>query len=179
MINKTKKTLIILLLLVLILAGTFIATSAGVENGVILWLNPAYALVNTGTSSGLTLQLDSATNVYGIQLEMTFDPAVINVVGSTLTPGSCPAPDFVLYNTADNGTGDISYVVTQLSPTAPCNGGDVAEIEITCVAPGETTVSITSSIISDPNGLPIPHTTQNGSVYCGDISAVYLPMINK
>jgi hypothetical protein len=133
----------------------------------LLWLNPAVASAPVGNATVLDLQLSDITNVYGAQMELAFDPTVLEVVGSAVTPGTCPQPDFVVTNTADNVAGTIDYAVTQLNPTPPCDGGVAASIERLCkLEHAGTTVSITSSLISDPDGMSIEHSTQNATVEC-------------
>lgn len=134
----------------------------------LLWLDPPTASASVGTAVTLALRLDSITNVYGAQVGLSFDPAFLEVVGATVTPGACPQPDFVITNTADNVAGTIEYTVSQLNPTLPCDGGLVATIELLCKAETSpsTAVSIDASIIPDPDGVPLGHTTQNATVEC-------------
>ncbi len=134
--------------------------------GGLLWLNPINASAPVGATATLDLQLDE-TNVYGAQVELAFDPAVLEVVGSAVTPGACPQPDFVVANSADNTAGTIDYTVTQLNPTPPCDGGVAASIEFLCkVEHAGTPVTITYSLISDSNGTPIAHSTQDAIIEC-------------
>jgi hypothetical protein len=133
----------------------------------LLWLNPTTVSVPVGSSTDLDLQLDDISNVYGAEAELAFDPAVLEVVGSAVTPGTCPQPDFVVINSADNGAGTIHYAVTQLNPTPPCDGGVTATIEFLCKQENAgTSVIITSSLISDPDGNEITHSTQDATIEC-------------
>jgi hypothetical protein len=94
------------------------------------------------------------TNLFGIELELTFDPSIVEVVGAQLTPGSCPIPDFVVVNEASAGT--IRYAATSLSPSPPCSpGGVVASITFEGLAAGTSPVSFTSWLLADPDGIPI------------------------
>jgi hypothetical protein len=173
-------TLLLILLTVLGLAAVMNTGGAGVlaaPTAALLMLDPPEAIAVTGSSTTVDVQLSDISNVYGIEMTMSFDPAILSVVdangakpGVQIGPGSCPAPDFEVANLADNGAGALEYAVVQLSPTAPCTGGNVASIEFMCVAGLEsevtTPITITSSLISDPDLLAIPHTTQNGAVRC-------------
>lgn len=136
----------------------------------LLWLDPVEAVAVTGASTDVDVTLSDISNVYGIEFHMEFDAEVLSVVGESLTPGSCPAPQFVVTNVADNTAGTIQYVATQLAPTAPCDGGVAATVAFMCAAGLEsevtTPVTITTSIVSDPDGLPIVHSRQNGTVRC-------------
>jgi minor extracellular serine protease Vpr len=141
---------------------------ADTETAGLLWLNPPSPSAAVGTSFLLDLQLDGSSDVYGAQIELAFDPAYLEVVGSVLVPGTCPQPDFVVTNTADNVAGTAEYAVSQLNPTPPCGAGVVATMEMMCKAetPSPTSVSIVSSLISDPDGIAIAHSTQDATVEC-------------
>lgn len=100
-----------------------------------------------------------ANSLFGAQLDIGFDPAVLQVVGTELTPGSCPVPDFVVLNSVDNGLGSISYAATALAPSLPCDGGIVASFQFKVSAsatPGTTLVQFDNVILANSNGLQIP-----------------------
>jgi hypothetical protein len=174
--NRFKYLLLALLLTVLTVVGLGTAMSnsgAGVmaaPTAPLLWLDPVEAVAVTGSSTDVDVTLSDISNVFGIEFTMAFDPAIVTVVGESLTPGSCPAPQFVAANTADNTAGTIEYAATQLAPTPPCNGGIVATIEFMCADGLEneatTPVTITTSIVADPDGTPVEHFVQNGAVRC-------------
>jgi minor extracellular serine protease Vpr len=163
--------------LLLLAAALLVLVSLGAPRGTgraaspeagLLWLDPQISSFAVGTSATLALQLDGVTGVYGAEVDLAFDPAFLEVVGSVVTPGTCPQPDFVVTNTADNGAGTIEYAVTQLNPTLPCAGGTVATIEFLCKAETgpSTVVSIVSSTVSDLDGIAILHDTQDATVEC-------------
>ena len=121
--NRIKYLLLASLLAVLVLIGlgTAISNEAGVlaaPTAPLLWLDPVEAVAVTGSSTNVDVTLSDISNVYGIEFTMAFDPAILSVVGQSLTPGSCPMPNFIVTNTADNAAGTIEYAATQLAPTA-------------------------------------------------------------
>lgn len=132
----------------------------------LLQLNPINPVSSIGQGLEVDIQLDSITGVYGGQMDLSVDPAIVQVNGGKLTPGICPGPDFVQSNSADNTTGNIVYTVTQLNPTLPCNGGKAATISFECISGGVSPVSFASSIIADRDGTAISHLFQNGTVEC-------------
>jgi hypothetical protein len=182
----TRSTLIfVIILLSVILSST---TLAGNEllNGGLLWLNPASSTIAVGETQDIVIQLDNVTDVYGAEIALSFDQAVLAVVdaepgtpGIQIFTGSCPAPDFVLTNEADNSLGTIDYILSQLSPTPPCNGGEVATIRFECLMEGTGPVSFTSSVISDSDFNELPVVTQGASLTCGPAlsNLIYLPII--
>jgi hypothetical protein len=168
---KGRHGLLLLSVALLVLIGLGAPGGTGQADttaGGLLWLNPPNTSTAVGSTTTLALQLDSITNVYGIEVYLTFDPTFLEVVGAAVIPGTCPQDDFVVTNTADNMAGTIEYVVAQLNPTLPCDGGLVADIEFLCKAETSpsTVVSIVSSIVSDPDGIPLTHTTQDATVEC-------------
>jgi hypothetical protein len=140
-------------------------------------IDPAYQEIPKGLSGTVDVRSDGASNIYGAQFTVTFDQTGLQVVdadagkaGVQISTGSCPAPDFVATNAADNTAGTVDYAVTQLSPTSPCNGGVIATIEFQCRDTlGMYPVTITESILSDPDGTPIAHSTQNGEIECIEV----------
>jgi hypothetical protein len=154
-------------------------------NPAILWLNPIQASALKGGIVEVVLQMDNINNVYGAQVSLSYDPSVLSVVdadpgmaGVQINPGSCPQPDFVVLNNADNSTGLIEYAATQLSPTRPCDGGEMATITFRCLIQDSISqVIISESIIADPNLTPIAHSTQHGSVTCFAGEQLFLPIV--
>jgi hypothetical protein len=113
-------------------------------------------------------------DLYGAAIELAFDPAVVEVVdadpgtaGIQIAPGTCPSPDFVVQNSADNSTGAILYDVRSLSPSPPCSGdGVIAQITFHGILPdADSDVEPISWLLSDVSGIPIPTATQAGSLH--------------
>jgi hypothetical protein len=50
---------------------------------------------------------------------MTFDPALVTIYAAN-TPGTCPAPDFVIYDDFDNVAGLVRYSVSAVT-SGPCD----------------------------------------------------------
>jgi hypothetical protein len=115
---------------------------------------PGETPVYVGTEMTVTVFLSDVGNLYGAQLALSFDPAVLQVIndngglpGIQITPGDCPVTNFVMGNTADNGTGVIDYGVTQLNPTPPVSGNcAVASIHF-------ETLTATTATLSRPGGM--------------------------
>jgi hypothetical protein len=101
------------------------------------------------------LTVTDVEDLYGISLELEFDPAIVEVV--SITPGSCPSPDFVVQNSFDNTLGKINYDVTALSPSAPCSGnGVIATVEFKGKAIAVSPLNFVNWLLSDKNGFAIP-----------------------
>lgn len=162
--------------------STSTPTATATPTEALLSLQPATSNLVINSTGELAVQLDNVTGVYGIDFSIQFDPTILAVVdadanqdGIQIASGSCPQPNSVLVNTADNATGIISYVVVQLNPTPPCNGGEVATIQLQCLVAGTSQVSFSASTVASPDG-KIPHTTANAIVNCTGYS-VYIPAV--
>ena len=165
-----RSTAFLTLLLVLLFCLAVVLMAGPAQALPLLWLDPTAPVSNVGNVVDVDITLSDVTNVYSAEMYLTYDPAVVKVIGDQLTPGACPAADFVVTNTADNATGDIAYAVSQISPTPACNGGVVATITFECIAEGVSNVTFGSTIVADPDGLPIVHDTQDGTVECQQVT---------
>ena len=170
--QSTKLYTIILIIVALCVLGLVVSAVAG-SSSALLWLSPVDASAPVGATTAIFMQLADISNVYGAHVELSFDPSILSVVdadsgapGVQIATGSCPAPDFIVSNSANNSSGTIIYSVTQINPTPACNGGDVATIEFQCESNGLSVVTIESSLISDPNGIAIDHSVQHSTVEC-------------
>jgi hypothetical protein len=122
-----------------------------------LWIEPPSTEVPISGETTVDIVVTDVTDLYGVELELSFDPTIVEVVGAQVTPGSCPLPDFVVENIADNVAGTIRYAATSLSPSPPCvPGGVVASITFRGLAAGTSPVAFTSWLLADTNGLTIP-----------------------
>lgn len=85
----------------------------------------------------VNIQLANVENLYGIELELSFDPSQLDVqdsdaavagiqlsVGSLLPPGETR---LVIFNSADNNTGRIKFVATLLNPATPVTVGSTGQ----------------------------------------------------
>ncbi|MCB9135279.1 MAG: hypothetical protein H6636_07620 [Anaerolineales bacterium] len=164
---------LLVLLVLLATFGLFQRIWAANEGNPLLWVNPSTPNMAVGETVTVTLQIDQATDVFAIELEMTYDPAIIQIVdadpgtnGIQITTGDCPAPDFVIQNTASNVTGTLNYAVTQLSAPG-CTGGTVAQVTFQGISNGSSPFTFATSLIADTNGMTITHTTQSGLISVG------------
>ena len=102
------------------------------SGGATILFDPATVDVAAGQMVTLNIVLEDASEAYGIDLRASFDPALVEIVdadsaqdGVQMTPGAFLKPDFVVRNAADNTTGALRYVVTQVNPTLPATGSGV------------------------------------------------------
>lgn len=135
--------------------------------------DPVRLEIGAGQSETLQILLVNADKVYGIDLQAAFDPAVVEVMdadskksGIQMLPGGFLKADFTARNLADNKTGTLRYVVTQLNPTPPSSGkGIILSIRFRGRKAGtHTRVTIVSAVIADRRGIKQPVTSRNGEL---------------
>jgi len=141
-----------------------------------LSIDPPTATIPVSGNVTVDIVVADVADLYGVALELNFDPAVVEVIdddpvtpGVQITPGTCPAPDFVVQNTADNTTGTINYDVASLSPSLPCNGSDIiASITFHGIGIGTSPVHYSTWLLSDTDGTPIGADAYDGRVTVGE-----------
>jgi hypothetical protein len=153
---------------------TSLFLTSGVKAGnALVYATPARLEIGAGQSGTLQILIEDASNIYGIDLQARFDPAVVEVVdadpattGVQMAPGSFIKPDFTVRNLADNGTGTLHYIVTQLNPTLPASGGGVLfTVEFRGKTAGTSTrLTIMSAGIADRGGIKQPVTLQGAEL---------------
>jgi len=137
-----------------------------------LYLAPELSTVPVSGTVTVDLRIDNIQDLYAAQVELTFDPALIEVVdasdfdpGIQIEEGDFPIPDDVVRNQANNTNGTIEYAVSLRGVKPGVSGGGVlARITFHGLTEGVSPVDFTRSILSDPQSLPIDHVTQNGEV---------------
>jgi len=132
--------------------------------------DPVRLEIGAGQIETLQILLVNADNIYGIDLQATFDPAVVDAdseqTGVQMLSGVFLKPDFTVRNMADNKTGTLRYVVTQLNPTPPAHGtGIVLLVHFRGKIPGSSSkLTIPSVVIADRRGIKRPVTTRGADL---------------
>jgi hypothetical protein len=143
------------------------------EGEALVCTDPVRLEIGAGEISTIRILLVNAHNIYGIDLQATFDPAVVEVVdadtqktGVQMISGEFLKPDFAIRNVADNNAGTLRYVVTQLNPSAPATGkGTILLIQFRGKVSGTSTkLTINSAVIADRSGTKQPVTTQGANL---------------
>lgn len=142
--------------------------------GAWVWISPAETVIEqAGQRADVNVLLSQISGVFEIALEISFDPALLQVVdafplqgGVQVLPGNCPLPDLVIFNLVDNDAGEIVYEASQLVPSPPCNGGTVITIKFECLASGSSEVLFEFTEILAQNFSDIEHDFQDGAIRC-------------
>ena len=119
--KKRISVVVILLTLWLALPVFAAAPSVSLGNGVLE--------LSVGQSVPLPVRVADVQDLYGFEMHLRFDPAVVQVAdsdpgtsGVQVAPGDFLSADFVVQNRADNQAGTIDFAVTQLNPSEPKSG---------------------------------------------------------
>lgn len=121
------------------------------------------------------IDVNSVTNLYALDVRLTFDPAVLEVVDFTagspvnlepiVDPNLNFSATFTVRNEVNNFTGTIWYAATQTFPTpAAAGSGHVARIRLRAKSTAASAFNFTYIKLSDPNGVQIAATGVNGTV---------------
>lgn len=134
--------------------------------------DPLSLEIGAGKSSTVDILVEDVTDLYGFEFEITFDPAVLEVVdadpgkeGVQIGAGDFLSPDWTLENTVDNDNGTIAYALCQLNPSPPQSGdGVLATIIWRGKVMGTSPITFTHVLLAGRDGIPIPADTQDGQI---------------
>ena len=142
------------------------------QNGTTVVIDPQSSEVAVGATTTVNIRIENVEGLYGAQVHLTFDPALLEVVdadqglsGVQIQPGSFLTPDFTGQNAVDQATGEIGLAIAQMPPHEAVSGSGVfATVTFRGKAAGDSAISITSALLSDQSGYPISASTQDGTV---------------
>jgi len=145
-------------------------------------VSPQQAEISTGQEADVLITVDDAAALYGIDIRLAFDPALLEALdldegkdGVQVGGGEYPYPDFVVKNVVDNAAGTIWYAVTQLNTShpEPANGsGTVITIRFRGKSQGTTTIDLTHVEPVDRHGEDLVWDATGGEVV---VSAAQAP----
>ncbi len=136
-------------------------------------VTPAAHTLPVGGVVELLVNVENVTNLYGVDLAISFDPNVLEVIdanpnkaGVQIAAGDLLKPDLEDINQVNNGV--IGYIMTQVLPNTPVSGsGALVRITFRGKADGTSPVSLDSILLSDHLGAGISHTRQSGKIIVG------------
>ena len=152
----------LLLIISMVLVG--LAGPAPVSANSTVSLGSGAMDIAAGQTAPLPVNVSDIQGLYGFEIHLSFDPAVVEVVdadpgtpGIQVKVGDFLAPDFVVLNRADNQTGKIDIGLTQMNPhEAKSGSGTLFTISFLGRTTGQSTqVQITNGLFSDRDGIPI------------------------
>ncbi|MBE7474118.1 MAG: LysM peptidoglycan-binding domain-containing protein [Anaerolineales bacterium] len=178
--------------------------AAAAQTETIIRFNPATTQLSVGATQTIEIVIDNVTNMTGAEIQVQFNPAVLQVVdadldreGVQIQPGDFPQPDFVALNEASNTEGTLQYAVVQLGSQA--QGGDfsnirsleeairqlatqavsgsgvLARVTFRAIANGTGNLNFTRTLLADSQAQPIPATSQTGQIIVGQGEPEFTP----
>jgi LysM repeat protein len=170
---STSKKLVTLLFSILVIAGLPVfSTLAATTDAKLL---PEVQSLDVGQMTTVTLRVENVQNLYGYQVTISFNPALLEVVdadpgkpGVQVGLGTFISPDYVPQNTADNNAGTIECVVSQVAPSTAANGsGALLTISFRGKSTGVSNVQLDPLILASAQGTEIPANIHNATISVG------------
>lgn len=125
-----------------------------------LEFDPSYRELAVGDVFTATVNVSDVTDLFGYELHISFDPAVLNIVdmdpmrtGVNVTLGDFVRPDYVAANSADNVTGTLNVAVTQVGDAGHNGAGALIAIAFQAVNVGQGLVQFSSYGLSNSSGI--------------------------
>ena len=164
----------ILLTLAVILVMALLPASGALANGTIVLVNPPSQSVNVNGTATVEIKVDTVTNLYGVDVRLTFDAAKLeaqdanaSLTGVQVEQGTFlnPAQGFMAQNVADNTTGQVQYAFVMLTPAPAVSGsGVIAKITFKAKAAGNALITLNTVTLSNDAAMPITATLMSGSI---------------
>lgn len=160
----------------LIWVGLFVWASPALwaQSDPVIRIEPETISLEVGETTIITVTVTAVTDLYGIELHMTFDPEIVAVAdmdngtpGVQMLSGSVfdVNQGFRVANQTDNETGELLYAFTLLAPATSFAGdGDLLIFEVQALSPGNTDLNLATVILASSDGNAIPATIQSGQL---------------
>jgi len=142
------------------------------QDGVVVRLQPAAAQTPAGQAASVQVVVDGVTDLRGVEVQLTFDPALLEVVdadsgaaGVQVEPGAFLGAGTAVTNTVNQSAGQIHFVYTRESTTVGASGsGTLFTVTFRGLVAGVSPLTFASVGLADLAANPIVATTQNGLV---------------
>jgi hypothetical protein len=131
-----------------------------------VYVDPAYQEMQVGQKLGVNVSLDYAERLYGFEVWLSFDNAILNA-DSIEYLNYLNTPTMEWHKEVNNIGGYVSYAIASQSPATGKTGGSpppLVRINFTSLAVGNSQLHFTKTILSDDQARPITHVSADGSV---------------
>ena len=166
---------------VLIVVGLLMLSgfaSSAAQPQTVVKILPQTVKLRVGDRVTVDVVIEQASELFGAEVHLSFDPEVLEVVdadstkeGIQIEPGTLPAPDFVVQNTADNQAGTVDYALTQLKPSEPRSGdGLLARVTFRGKRAASSQILLEQFVLADIQGTAIEALPQHAQVRVMDRS---------
>ena len=163
---------VISLLSILFVAAALYLPGASAQGGTLVRCEPV-APSSSASTLDVDLYVENVAGLYGADVRLMFDAAMAQVVdadpnlpGVQIQPlNSFLSPDFVVKKEANNISGTLWYVATQLNPRVPVTGsGSLARVTFQRSNYGSFPLHFTYQQLARRDGTIIPATAQDCTV---------------
>jgi len=135
-----------------------------------------------GVPVTIDLYIENVTDLYAADLEITYDPAIAEVVDQLPNPGIQISPVYsfmnwgiIFFNSAITNTGEIHFASTLFFPSQPVTGtGSLAQITFNGLQNGSFPMNFFRNDLSEIDSTFIPSTTEDCMVTIGEATAIDL-----
>jgi len=142
------------------------------EAGPKIRVSPPMSTTTLSDLITIAIEIDDIANLYASQLQLTFDPTIVEVVdaydfepGTQIRHGDLLVPDTTIRNSADNSSGTIDYLISLQGEKPGVDGsGTFAEITFRPLVTGTTALTFTNVLLSDPQSRAIEVTPSGGQL---------------
>lgn len=160
------------LVAVIALVGTIAVTTVRAADTAIVHPDPLSVGMRSGEEKSISIRVDNAQDLYGIEFQVRFDPKIIQVEdadssadGVQIEVGEWLADGFVAANQVDNKKGTILYAATLLNPAPPLSGdGAVATIQFSAKNDGTSPLTISKALLATRDATEIESEAQDGAI---------------
>lgn len=133
---------------------------------------PPAATVRVGDTLELDLRLADVRDLYAGQVEVTYDPAVLEIVdqnalqpGIQVTPGDFVAPFSTTRNVVDTVNHKILFTFSRVGAQPGVSGsGTVVRVTVRGLGAGTSALGLAGTLLSDPNSREIARVATDGAV---------------
>jgi hypothetical protein len=173
MISRSRRKLVIGLVL---LASLILLKSPRVsaQSSAFVSIEPNSATLDMGESARIELTIQQASQVFGFEIQLNFDPRIIQMVDQDADSDGVQVSDgdffdveqgFIAANRVDNETGVMLYAITLLAPATPVNGdGILLSFEMEPIAVGRSNLTLSSVLLASTDGESLPVNLDSGEV---------------
>ena len=157
-------------------------TDPGVD-GTAVKVDPVAQTINVcTTSTSISIAVQEVENLAAVQLEVTFDPAVVQVIdadpgndGVQVTVDPVFSSGFIAKNEVDTVAGRVSFAATLLGSNKIDGDSGLVHIDFEPLAAGNSNLGLEDVILASTAGQPIDHQLVTGAVTvlqdCGNSSS--------
>jgi LysM repeat protein len=156
--ERTRKLVLVLLVLALSLGSLFHYTAAEAQAGTVLRVEPGTFSTQLNETFDAFIRIENVSGLAAYEIHLAFNPAVLEVV--ELANGGFLVADFTVQNTFDNTAGTIDYAIAQLNANPTDGSGALLRIKFRGKANGVSDLSL-RSLPAAPGGILLA--TVNGS----------------